>query len=217
MTIICLIPARGGSKRLPGKNMKYIKDVPLVAHAIQKAVTCPYITEVYVSTDDEDIANIAKAYKAKVIMRPEKESSDKATAEDVIAHFSDNIDYDYLVYFECTYPLTTMKDLSKVILSFLTKGEYDSVLSLKRTKDYVWTDKNGLVFPPYKLGNVPRTQDFEGILIESGGIYITSKEEFLKTRSRVSGKIGYVELDHPSIEIDTEHDFKMAEVLMNDE
>ena len=214
MKIVCCIPARGGSKRLPGKNVKEINGEPLISIAVKKAKQCSYIDEVWVSTDDLTIRTCALQAGAFVLDRPEKLAGDDVTTEEVLLDFANKIDFDALVLYECTFPLTTAEDFVWLVYEY-TVGEFDSVMSVERTKDFVWKEnKDRTISPPYKLGKSPLTQVFKGILIERGGLYITSKEFLQKNKARVSGRIGFTEVNSPSIEIDTMDDFKMVEALL---
>lgn len=215
MKIVCCIPARGGSKRLPRKNVKeIITGVPLISLAVRKAKKCLAISEVWVSTDDISIRDCALQEGAFVLDRPDKLAGDDATTEEVLLDFAEKIDFDVLILYECTFPLTTVIDFNALVTKYLDM-EFDSVISMERTTDFVWEESiGGGVFPPYELGKSPLTQKFEGILIERGGLYITSKKCLQEDKARVSGRIGFIEVNTPSIEIDTEDDFKMAEACL---
>lgn len=211
----CLIPVRGGSKRFPNKNKM------LLGSAIDKAVSCKYIDEVWVSTDSKELAEIARNYNVQVIMRPDHLATDKATTEDVIMHFTYSVMYDHLILFECTFPLTTANDVNAFVEKYKylrEKSGYDSLISLKRTKDFVWKYDKDIrkVTPPYIFGKSPRTQDFEGILIEAGGLYASSRNRIIESRARVSGSINFYEVSPHNIEVDTPQDFRMVEAILNE-
>lgn len=215
MKTVCLIPARGGSKRIPNKNIVLLKNKPLLGSAIEKAKKVKEIEEVWVSTESKKIKEVALQYGAKIIDRPEELASDTAKSESVMLHFANQLDFDNLLLFECVYPLTTVEDIDQLINKY-NSGNWDSILSLKRTTYYIWKINNdGTTYPSsYKLGYNLRTQDYEGLYIESGGLYLTSKKALLKSKCYVSGKIGYYILPHPSFQIDTWDDFKIVEALL---
>lgn len=216
MKIVCLIPARGGSKRLPNKNIKKLNGKPLIAHAIEKTNKVEIIDEVWVSTDDEKIKHISEKYGAKVLMRPLELAQDTSDISDVMIHFAKNIDFEYIVLFECTYPLTTVDDLNNMLLKFFNE-EYDSMLLLEKTNYFVWevNEKKGTAKSvSYDLNNQPRTQNYNGLYTENGGLYITSKKLLLRSKQKISGKIGYYPIDHKCIDIDTEFDFWLAEQIL---
>lgn len=215
MKTVCLIPARGGSRRIPKKNIKELHGKPLVAHSIEKARKTELIDETWVSTEDKEIAKISKKYGAIVIERPKDLAVDTARTESAMIHFAENVDFDNILLFECTYPLTTVDDLDELLNKYFN-NKWDSILSLKKTTDYIWKINKDETAEPvsYKLGHNLRTQDYEGLYIESGGLYITSKKALLKSKCCVSGKIGYYVLPHPSFEMDTLDDFKIVESLL---
>ena len=171
----------------------------------------------WVSTDSKKIKAVAYQYGAMVIERPKELATDTAKSESVMLHFADNVDFDNILLFECVYPLTTIDDIDQLLNKYFNEN-WDSILSLKRTTDYIWKiNEDGTTAPTsYKLGHNLRTQDYEGLYIESGGLYLTSKKALLKSKCYVSGKIGYYVLPHPSFQIDTWDDFKIVEALYED-
>ena len=207
--VVCLIPVRGGSKRFPGKNKL------LLPEAIRKAKKCLFIDEVWVSTEDAELSDIAKREGAKVLKRPEILASDEATTEDVMMHFSYNVDYDDIFLFECTHPLTTKEEVTSFVKEYLlsTRVFKYSYISVKRKKEFVWKEEGSYIYPPYNIGKSPRTQDFEGILIEAGGMYMTNRESFMSSFARVSHPIKYFEVSEYNTDVDRELDYKIAELI----
>jgi CMP-N-acetylneuraminic acid synthetase len=135
-----------------------------------------------------------------------------------MAHFTQHVDYDIIVLIEPTYPLIQTQDI-KIALNKFIKTKCDSLLTLENKKFFVWklVDGNNAVPLNYNPKKRPRYQEFEGICVEEGGIYITTKDNFLKSNCRLNGKIGYYILQHPSIDIDIELDFKIVEELIKHE
>ena len=214
MKTVVLIPARGGSKRLPRKNIKNLCGRPLIDYAIKTSLNSN-VDETWVSTEDKEIKNIALKCGAKVLDRPKELASDTSTQEEVIAHFTENIDYDIIVLIEPTYPLIQTQDIDLALDKFI-KTNCDSLLTLENKKFFIWKLLNEEEAVPVNLNprRRPRYQEFEGIYVEEGGIYITTRENFLKSKCRVDNKIGYYILQHPSIDVDNKIDFKIAEVLL---
>jgi len=124
--IVAIIPARGGSKGIPGKNIKLLNGKPLIAYSIEAAKSASSISAVYVSTDSPEIASVARKYGALVIDRPKELATDTATSESVLLHFAEQVDSDAIVFLQCTTPLTNSKDIDGAV-KLLEKG-YDSVL-----------------------------------------------------------------------------------------
>jgi CMP-N,N'-diacetyllegionaminic acid synthase len=214
MKVVTLIPARGGSKRLPRKNIKNLCGSPLIDYAIQASLQSK-VDETWVSTEDKEIKNVALKCGAKVLDRPAELASDTATTESVMAHFTEHVDYDIIILIEATYPLIQTQDINISLDKFI-KTKCDSFLTLEQKKFFIWKLLNENETTPvnYNPQKRKRYQDFEGIYVEEGGIYMTTRKNFLKTQCRLNGKIGYYILQHPSIDIDTEIDFKIAEKLL---
>ena len=215
--IALLIPARGGSKRLPRKNIMNLNGMPLIDYVIKTSLNSN-VDETWVSTEDKEIKNVALKCGALVIERPNELATDTTSTEAVIEHFLDNIDCEILVLCECTQPLLNSVDINQSIKKFFDE-KLDSLVTLQNRKLFLWkiNEKNGIATPSnFEIKNRPRTQVFDGVYSEDCGLWITSKNSFNKSKVRVSGKIGYHIIDHPSIEIDNILDFKIAEALLKD-
>lgn len=134
--ILAIIPARGGSKGLPKKNIKPLCGKPLIAWTIEHAKECTYIDEIFVTTDSEKIANIAKEYGMDVpFLRPSELANDSSSSMDVvehvISHFENrNIFFDYIVLLEPTSPLRKKKDLDTAIQVAIENETADGIISL---------------------------------------------------------------------------------------
>ena len=217
--ITAFIPARGGSKGIPGKNIKGFAGKPLVVHSIEYALNCSQIDEVVVSTDDDKIAKIARKAGAKVVIRPPELSTDSATTESTIHHFVNNFNKkpDILVLLQPTSPFRPKGSLENAITHFTENG-FDSLLSITPTHRFFWRVKEDqTTFAEYDYLNRPHRQNMklEDIrYMENGSLYIFTRKHFDKTGNRLGGKIGFVEwLKEYSIEIDTQLDFDMVEKL----
>ena len=217
--ITAFIPARGGSRGIPNKNIKEFADKPLIVHSIEYSLDSKHVDEVIVSTDDSNISKISQAAGAKVIKRPPDLATDTATTESVIEHYLhlSKTKADIIVLLQATSPLRPKGSLDNALNHF-QKGGYDSLLSISPTHRFFWRLRDDdTVYPEYDYLNRPRRQDIsrENMrYIENGSIYIFSREHFEKTSNRLGGKIGYVEWPEDcSIEIDTIIDFNILEGL----
>ena len=223
--IIALIPARGGSKGIPKKNIKKFMGSPLIVHTINYALSCHRISDVYVTTDNLEISEISKNAGAKIIDRPSNISTDTATTESAIEHALSqiNIKPDIIVLLQPTSPLRPEGSLEKGIKKFINEG-YDSLLSISPTHKFFWRVSETKTTPKYDYLNRPRRQDLNQnqiSYIENGSLYIFSYNHFQKVKNRLGGKIGHIIFpEEYSMEIDTELDFeilqKNAELLKND-
>lgn len=162
--VIVIIPARSGSKRLPGKNIKVINGKPMIAHAICAALKSKYVDRVIVSTDDEKIAKVARDYKAEIpFMRPEKLASDTATTLSVLKHCvnyletKENYFPNMVVLIQPTSPFILTSDIDTAIEK-LQKLHTNSCISVCRISDppewmYKFTDKNKNRVKPFIENN----------------------------------------------------------------
>lgn len=214
MKISALIPARGGSKGIPDKNIRFLNGKPLIVYSIEQALNSEYIDDVYVSSDSEIILNISKDSGAKIILRPEDISGDTATTESVIDHFLTKVDTDIVVLIQCTSPFRTDNCFDEAILEL--KRGFDSIISVSPTHKFRWKLDDTSIKPLYDYKNRPRRQDIIDVdFVETGSFYIFKKRVYLKDKNRLCGEIGYhIMPEQYSYEIDTENDFKVIESLM---
>ena len=217
--ITAFIPARGGSRGMPRKNIKEFAGKPLVVHSIEYALNCSQIDEVVVSTNDDKIAKIARKTGARTVKRPSELSTDKATTESAIHHFFNkfNKNPDIIVLLQPTSPYRPKGSLEKAITHFTENG-FDSLLSITPTHRFYWRVKEDqTAFAEYNYLNRPRRQDMkldDIRYVENGSLYIFTRKHFDKTGNRLGGKIGYVEWpEEYSLEIDTPLDFNMVEKI----
>lgn len=217
---IGFIPLRRDSKGIPGKNKKKLVGRPLFCWVLTEAIFSE-LDEVYVFTNDTEIIDfINKEYhwtsKVKTLLREEINANDTASTESALIEFSEKInqDYELLCLLQATSPLTTSKDINNAI-NKITNDGFDSVLSVVKTHRFTWnldgTAQN------YDVFNRPRRQDFDGLLIENGAIYITKKEAFLSSKNRVSGNIGLIEMPEDTlVELDSLTDWLIVENLLTE-
>lgn len=217
--IVALIPARGGSKGIPKKNIKNFAGKPLIYWSCLSVQLSSRIDKGYVATDDEDIKRVVEDFgfsKIKVIERSAESATDTAPTELVLLEFCQKYNFDIAVLVQPTSPLLTHTDLDKAIESFLDSN-CDSMLSCVRQKRFIWHyDKKERFFKPanYDYKDRPRRQDFAGFYVENGAFYITSRVNILKYKNRLSGKIGIYEMpEYTYHELDAELDWAIAENL----
>ena len=218
MKIISIIPARGGSKGIPKKNIKPFLDQPLITHSINYSKMSKRIIDTYVTTDDQKIMEISEEAGAKIIKRPQNISGDTATTESAIKHVLSSIKIipDIIILLQPTSPFRPTNSLDKAINHFI-ENEYDSLLSISPTHNFMWNIKKDIAIPKYDFINRPRRQDLlkENInYIENGSLYIFTNNHFNNTNNRLGGKIGYIIFEEKySKEIDTELDFTILEQI----
>lgn len=215
MKNIAIIPARGGSKRLPQKNIKLLDGFPLLSFSILFAqANSEIIDEIYVSTDDEDIKNIALKYGAKVIDRPKYLSGDLEPTVSALKHVLQSIDseVDNVVLLQATNPIRPKK-LLKEAFEIYQKQNCSSLFTVSRNhkKFGKITDQKFIPYN-YKIGQ--RSQDIEPLYFENGLLYIT-KASLIHEDIIISEDAFPFEIDHifANVDIDTQEDFDYAKYL----
>jgi N-acylneuraminate cytidylyltransferase/CMP-N,N'-diacetyllegionaminic acid synthase len=226
-TFLAIIPARGGSKGLPRKNVKMICGKPLIAWTIEAGLKSKYLDEVMVSTDYRNIADVAKEFGANIpFLRPHYLANDTATSFKVIEHTIDfyrkelNQEFDYVVLLEPTSPLRVTDDIDTAI-EMLMNSTAESIVGICRTEDQnpaFLTHKNKNNFISCyeeKEIKVLRRQDISDVYFFEGTIYISEKNALLKKKTFYHNKtIGYEVPKYKSLEIDDIYDFVMVDAIM---
>jgi len=176
------------------------------------------ISDIYVSTDDSDIAKIGLENGVKIVDRPASISGDEASTESALLHALENINTkpDVIVLLQPTSPLRPENSLNKALNHFFA-NQYDSLLSISPTHRFFWKINNNTAVPEYDFLNRSRRQDMkisDQKFIENGSLYIFTYESFKKTQNRLGGKIGYITFDEEfSYEIDSYADLLFLESL----
>jgi CMP-N,N'-diacetyllegionaminic acid synthase len=225
--MIAIIPARGGSKGLPGKNIRNLAGKPLICHTISAALNAKLITRVIVSTDDENIASIAEGCGAEVpFMRPSELARDKSLAIDSYLYTIDrlaiegNIKIDSFIALLPTAPLRLANDIDGAIEVFTIK-EADSVISITDPGVPVeWhkrINKNGVLEDCFINSNTMKNrQEFDISYIPNGAIYIFNVDKLRVSRTYYMDKTyPYIMPRRSSVDIDEALDFYWAEFLIN--
>ena len=222
-SILAVIPARGGSKGIPKKNLQPLAGKPLVAHSILQARQTPSITRVVVSTDDQEIAAVSHDYGAETVFRPAELSGDAATSESALIHTlhhlqeTENYQPDLLVFLQCTSPLTLAEDIEGTVQA-LVQNQADSALSVAPFHYFLWGyDQAGDVTAINHDKYIrPRRQDRDPQYVETGAVYVMRVPGFLQARHRFFGKIALYHMPlERRLEIDDPIDLQIAEVLMS--
>ncbi len=216
MKTIAIIPARGHSKRLPHKNTKLLAGIPLLVHSIDYAKEHDFIDAIYVSTDNEDIKNIALEHGVFVIDRPQELSGDLEPTVTALKHVLESIDdaIENVVLLQPTNPLRPKHLLTEAFQRY--KGNaYDSLFTVSRNHQKLGTIEKG-IFKPFNYSIGQRSQDLEPLYFENGLLYITKATHILNNQIITENAFPLI-VDHPfvSIDIDTQEDFDLAEFMIN--
>lgn len=225
--VLCIIPARKGSKGLPGKNIKKLSGKPLIAYSIEQARDSKYIDRVIVSTDSMEIADISKKYGAEVpFMRPKKYAEDKSSIFDVLLHAMDWLEkkekysFDILALLHVTAPLRNSQDIDNCI-ELLVKKDADNVFSVTPANrnpyfNMVEVSKDGKV-RLVKKGDFVTRQSAPEVFDMNASIYVWWKDILREKRATIlENSHIYIMPKERSVDIDDAIDFKIAEMLLKE-
>jgi CMP-N-acetylneuraminic acid synthetase len=227
MKILTIIPARGGSKGIPGKNIKLLSGKPLLAYTSEIALESEYLTEVIISTEDAQIIEVAKNLKIKVpFVRPTGLALDNTPTIDVIIHAlkwyeAQNIFFDAVCLLQVTSPFRTLEFLNKAIEKFIEQSP-DSLVSVQKVPHEYnphWTfevnSHGNLKIATGEAEIISRRQELPTAYHRDGSIYITKTSVLLKDHSLYGKSIAFIESDPEFyVNIDTMQDWEKAKKMI---
>ena len=222
-TFLAIIPARGGSKRLPRKNILDLAGKPLIAWSIESALKSKYIGKVIVSSDDDEILQISQNFGADLIKRPQELATDISASFDAIKHTINETQlYDYIVLLQPTSPLRNNTHIDEAIQTLIRKGA-DAIISVcEMDHSPLWSNtlpEDGSMshFIREEVKN-KRSQDLDDYYRLNGAIYICKTDLLLKEETFfIKENIYAYKMDRKSsIDIDEKIDFKLAEFFIKD-
>ena len=224
-SILAYIPARGGSKGIPGKNIISLCGKPLIAYSIETALACPYIDYVHVSTDSEEIAQVARSYGAHVeFLRPAQYATDTARTIDAMCYDIQELanrgySFDSVVLLQPTQPIRTAHMIADAIET-LYRSSCDSLVSVCPVQEHPilmrTLSENGHLEPLLKMSSTVRRQDFPSVYKVNGSIYINHiNENFNENTSLNDNILPYIMEQQYSIDIDTYEDLELAANLIS--
>jgi CMP-N,N'-diacetyllegionaminic acid synthase len=227
MKILGIVPARGGSKRIPNKNLYPLGGIPLICHCLRTAKKSPSIDRLVVSTEDEAIALVAKSEGVEVIKRPVELAQDNTPTLPVIKHVINEMDKegfyaDIILIIQPTYPFITVDNIERAIKAFSEKGDFDSVTTVKRAPFHYHPynarkiNEDGTIsfmFPEDKK-KCPNSQSAPPVYF-FGNLYASKRATIFEKDSLYGDKSFPVEVDNiEGFDIDDMFDMEMAEWLM---
>ncbi|MBC8578964.1 acylneuraminate cytidylyltransferase family protein [Zhenhengia yiwuensis] len=221
--ILAIIPARGGSKGIKNKNIVDLCNRPLISYSIIAALESKYIDKVVVSTDSEEIAEVARNYDAEVpFLRPKEFASDTAKTIDAVMHCIETLEemgqtYDYLVLLQPTQPLRQAYHIDEAIELLMDKDEV-SLISVRRVIDHPilirTIDEVGNGVNLMNQSSTQRRQDFKQYYKVNGSIYINKIDQLTYETSLNDNKVCYIMEDQYDIDIDEHFDLSIAELKL---
>jgi YrbI family 3-deoxy-D-manno-octulosonate 8-phosphate phosphatase len=224
METLVVIPARGGSKGIPRKNVRMFAGKPLIVYTIEQALAARLVNRVVVSTDDPEIAEVSGKHGAHVIQRPAEISGDTATSEAALLHALEHLkqtegyEPDLLVFLQCTSPLTLAEDIDGTVRMMLDENA-DSALSVTPFHYFLWRHdaRDGAIGINHDKKVRLLRQQREDQFLETGAVYAMRVPGFLKARHRYFGRtVMHITPPERCHEIDEPRDLLVAEVLVRE-
>ncbi len=224
--ILWLIPARSGSKGIPNKNIKNLSNTPLLAYKIKTALTISSSEDIWISTDSNEYANLAKAYGASVpFLRPTDLASDDASSMDVVLHamkFAESLDrkYDFIGLLEPTSPFVYYDDITNALARLDQHEAAQAIVAVKETRPntfFIQEEREFLDILSKKMEEVKTfgRQFFKKEITPSGGFYISRWNSFMENKTFYTEKtLPFLLPDESALEIDEPIDFDWAEFLI---
>ena len=220
MRIISIVPARGGSKGIPRKNLQVVQGIPLVARKIQQALASK-CNEIWVTTEDPEIVEVSKMYGARIIPRPEYLATDEASTRDTVLHALEYVncqDNDLIVLLQVTSPLLRVSSINLCINSLIENPNLNSVITIKDGHPFMWETVNGQLWNPsgHSRSSRARRQDLNQSGWETGGCYVIRAHSLRNQKIIYPEPTGVVGVDmFESIDIDTVHDLGTVRKLID--
>jgi len=217
MNILAVIPARGGSKGIPRKNVRLMNGEPLISYAIKNSLCSKYITDVVVTTDDEEIASISECYGAETMLRDKGLAEDHITLDPVIydatikTEKQKNKTYDIIITLQPTSPVLKASTLDNAIENFI-ENNYDTIISAVNRPHLSWGEKENQIVPKYEKRL--NRQQLPKNYVETGAFLIT-KRNIMNENTRIGEKVSIYEVpEEESIDIDSTEDWLLCENLL---
>ncbi len=217
--VLIIIPARGGSKGIPRKNLRLLNNKPLIYYSIRNAMCSIYKPDVYVSTEDDEIAGLALKIGASVHIRPQNLSDDKSTLDPVIFNTVVEIEnktgtkYELVITLQPTSPLLKSRTIDNAISKILNTPEIDTIISAQKDVHLTWIEVNGKFIPNYK--ERLNRQYLTPVYRETGGFLIT-RRRFISENNRIGSNVDlYVLNNGEEIDIDNLTDWNLCSYLLS--
>jgi len=210
--IVSLIPARGGSKEIPNKNIINVNGKPLLSYSIDASLNSK-VDETWVSSDSKEVGKVAEKYGARFITRDKELANDIIMPDATLVDFKYHVDFDIMVFIQPTSPMIKSEYINQGIDKLLSENLH-SVFSV--TKEHWLPRWNERVEPiEWEIDNRPRRQDKEASYIENGMFYITRKNILTQNKLRYGGKMGFIEIPlYDSFQVDSQEDLELIRKII---
>jgi CMP-N-acetylneuraminic acid synthetase len=216
VTVLGVIPARGGSKAVPRKNLQPLGGVPLIVHTIRAAAAASSLDRFLVTTDDDEIAAVAESHGAEVVRRPAELATDESSTEVALIHAVESAGEpqpEWVVTLEPTSPLRSPRLIDECVAKAIGLGA-DAVMTVVETRS-IYGRLDGGAFTPLSPGQARRRQDREPLYRESSTVYVTRTAHLLRTSSVLADPTYAVVVpEEEAVDVNTALDLAVAEALL---
>jgi regulator of RNase E activity RraA/CMP-N-acetylneuraminic acid synthetase len=210
MKVVAFVPAKGSSERVENKNAKLLDGRPLVVHTLERLLKCRNIDEVYLDTESDTIAELARHLPVRIMKRNRFLASNGTDGHALFMNEVRHVDADIYVQALCTAPFVRPETVDEAIDRLTTDSRYDSVALVRREKQYLWTDGA----PDYGFGRIPNSFDLPTATIEAMSLYVVRREAALDTKRRFGNRVCLLEASPvEAIDVNTPADFALAEFV----
>ena len=211
MKIVAFLPAKGTSERIESKNMKLLNGKPLFLYTLEKLVSCEFIDEVYLDSESDEILNYADYLNYKSLKRDIALANNKTDGHQMFMNEVRQVDADIYIQILCTSPFISKDTIKRGINILIEHKEYDSVVLMKKEKQYLWSNNQ----PLYDKYHIPNSKDLPDTLIESMGLYIVRKEIALRTNMRYGDNVYILTADAiETVDVNYPDEFELADYIM---
>jgi len=210
MKVVAFLPAKGSSNRIENKNIKLLDGKPLFLRTLEKLVNCDFIDEVYLDSESDVVFDLAEPVECKFLKRDPKLANNSTDGHRLFYNEVSKVDADIYIQILCTSPFIKPETIKKGIEILKNSNEYDSVVLIKKDKQYLWSSNQ----PLYNRHHIPNSIDLPDTIIETMGLYIVKKEIAHKKQMRYGENVYLLEADPiEAIDVNYPKDFEFAEYI----
>jgi len=210
MKVVAFLPAKGTSSRIDSKNMKLLDGKPLFLYTLEKIVECDFIDEVYLDSESDKIFELASEINCKKIKRNPKLANNKTDGHTLFYNEAKKVEADIYIQILCTSPFIK-KETIKEGVEIVKDSKYDSAVLVKKEKQYTW-DQNG---PEYNINRIPNSVDLPDTIIETMGLYVTTKKVALNNKKRIGDNPYLLEASTiEAVDVNYPDEFQLAHYIM---
>jgi regulator of RNase E activity RraA/CMP-N-acetylneuraminic acid synthetase len=212
MKVVVFLPAKGTSSRIESKNMRLLDGKPLFLYTLEKIVECDFIDEVYLDSESDKIFKLASELSFKKMKRDPKLANNKTDGHTLFYNEAKKVDADIYIQILCTSPFIKKETIKKgVEIVKDTENDYDSAVLVKKEKQYTW-DEDG---PEYNINKIPNSVDLPSTIIETMGLYVTTKNVALKNKKRIGDNPYLLEASAiEAVDVNYPEEFQLAHYIM---